>query len=315
MTHLTRRPTFNRALTIWMLLASSACGGAFGGKVKDEDPGVRGNATVEATQAAVINIDFDVAASEVAYRISAIPAGAATECQVDRDVPFMCEKDGKLGALPGGSHVFSVTARKNGDIVGTGDRRFTVGGAASQSSVLSSHELDLALDKSFEFGQALPLTSDAEFPFHLTGSPQCKPVFRCSYDSDPSHPVWGECSSPNKMIISKSIMAAGFQRLAIQATCGDQSGAPLQLGWFGVPDNYKTLMVQEIRDNQGNRAYPLVKANDCSRERLVYECAKPGSLTFAICSAGTRIATPPVGTRIRATCGTQTGPEFSVTTD
>lgn len=307
--------TVHRTLTLCLVLVSTACGGAFGGKAKEEDPGTRGNAVVEATQAAFMKIDFVVAANEVAYRISPVPAGAAMECQVDRDVPFACEKDGKLGALPGGSHVLSVTARKDSNVVGTGDRRFTVGGVSSQSSVITSRELDVVLDKSFEFGQALPLSSDAEFSFHLTGSPQCKPAFRCSYDIDPAHPVWGDCSTSNKMIISKSIMAAGFQRLTIQATCGDQSGAPLQLGWFGVPDNYKKLMAQEVRDNQGNRAYPLVKANDCSRDRLVYECANPGSLTFAICSAGTRIASPAEGTRIRATCGTQIGPEFSVAAD
>jgi len=248
--------------------------------------------------------------------ITNIPAGATLECDLD-DKPLVPCHDGAFFLRPDiGDHVINAIAIRDGSMVSAGESNVFTVTPMAQGEIDSTDRGSLALVMdvpTFSNATTLPISADfnAKFKFAENNLPKdCKPVFRCKYDSRTSQ-FWTSCDQNSQSYtVSKDIMAMGIQYLSMQATCPEQIGPILTIFWYGVPDNYKPMMLQAVKDQAGKAIVSLVRDSDCPEGQQVFECSPDAATPFMKCETGNAIADSKKGARVRLHCDNQTGPEF-----
>lgn len=249
--------------------------------------------------------------------IGNIPDGATLECDLDEKPLVPCH-DGAFFMRPeAGDHLVAATALKDGNMVSLGESRVFTVAPVSQETIDNSEQGSMVLmsdDASFSNGMALPYTKDfvAKFKFASAKQPtDCKIELRCKYDSRTSQ-FWTSCDkNASSYTVGKDLMASGLQYLSAQATCSDRVGPILTMFWYGVPDDYKPLMLQAVRDQSGKAIVSLIRDTDCPEGQQVFECSPNATEPFEKCETGNAFAAPAKGSRVRMHCDTQTGPELT----
>jgi hypothetical protein len=287
-----------------------AQGGDNVGPVSDEP------IAVSKSDKGLLDVQVTIRDDGMLLNITNIPAGATLECDLD-DKPLVPCHDGAFFLRPDiGDHVINAIALKDGSMVSVGESKIFTVTPMSQGEIDSPERGSLALMldlPTFTNGTTLPISTDfkAKFKFAEKSQPKnCTPVLRCKYDSRTSQ-FWTSCDQ-NTMsyTVGKDIMAMGIQYLSMQATCSDQVGPVLTIFWYGVPDNYKPLMLQAVKDQAGKAIVTLVRDSDCPEGQQVFECSPDAASPFLKCETGNAIADSKKGARVRLHCDNQTGPEF-----
>lgn len=264
----------------------------------------------------LLDIQVTIRDDGMLLNITNIPAGATLECDLD-DKPLVPCHDGAFFLRPDiGDHVINAVAIKDGSMLSAGESKVFAVSPTSHGEIDSPERGSLALlmdAPTFKNATDLPISVDfiAKFKFAEKNQPKdCKQVFRCKYDSRTSQ-FWTSCDQ-NSMsyTVRKDIMAMGLQYLSMQATCSDQVGPILTIFWYGVPDNYKPLMLQAVKDQAGKAIVSLVRDLDCPEGQQVFECSPDAATPFIKCVTGNAIADSKKGARVRLHCDNQTGPEF-----
>jgi hypothetical protein len=271
---------------------------------------------VSKSEKGLLDIQVTIRDDGMLLNISNIPSGAILECDLN-DKPLVPCHDGAFFLRPDvGDHVINAVALKDGSLVSAGESKLFTVTPMAQGDIDSIDRGSLALTMdvpSFSNATTLPVSADftAKFKFADKNLPKdCKPIFRCKYDSRTSQ-FWTSCDHDSQSYtVSKDIMAMGLQYLSMQATCSDQVGPILTIFWYGVPDNYKPLMLQAVKDPAGKAIVTLVRDSDCPEGQQIFECSPDAATPFVKCETGNAIAGSKKGARVRLHCDNQTGPEF-----
>jgi hypothetical protein len=283
-----------------------------------ERPVVETPVAAAKSERGILEVSAQVRDDGVALTIDKVPTGAKLECELDGKPLSECH-DGALFARPAvGDHKVEVTALKNGEIVAVGaSRPFTItpADAGGEDSQDRKHPLTMTLDQkstaTFTNGAAVGITKDFTLFFRFAAEPtKCKkaPVVSCSFGAKTSA-FWTECDTGGRSYtVSKDSLAYGLQYLSVRAQCDGDVGPALTLFWYGVPENYKPLMLRAVADGKGRSVVNLVKADDCAESEQKFFCAPANSDEWAQCPDGNVFDNPGVGSQVRLACGDERGP-------
>ena len=300
---------------LWLLgllcLTTLACTGK---KNKDEkkDPGdVAARSSVEG----LLDVSVMVRESEIELNIKNAPKGSVFECELGKKPLTPCH-NGALYKKPvqDGNYLIAVDALVMGKRVATGASQiFTITkGVVGTSTDEPNHPLALRItDPNIKFGMTVKKSKDFVIPFAFVRVGPCqKKEFRCRIGS-PVSPFWTVCD-PDKdaYTVKSALINTGPQDIGIQALCGDQVGPILNLRWYGVPDDYQDLMLQDLSDGQGRHLIELVRDIDCPIEKRRYECSTSGG-AFSLCPNSNQLSQPAPGFKIRLSCEGRYGPVLS----
>lgn len=272
--------------------------------------------TVTKSEKGLLDVSVTLRDDGMLLNVKNIPEGASLECDLD-DKPLVPCHDGAFFLRPApGDHIVAAVALKNGNLVSVGESKVFTVSPVSQEVLDNNEQGSLVLmldDQSFNNAAPIPVTSDfkAKFKFVSASQPkECKPQLRCKYDSRTSQ-FWTSCDqNATSYTVSKDLMAIGLQYLSVQATCADRVGPIFTMFWYGVPENYKPLMLQAVRDQTGRAIVSLIRDADCPEGQQVFECAADAAAPFVKCETGNSVASPQKGYRVRLQCDSQTGPEY-----
>jgi hypothetical protein len=321
----TSRPYLASLMTICAVaLAATACvkdkkkdGDETEGKAPDR-PVVETPVNAAKSERGVLEVSAAVRDDGVLLTIGKVPAGSTLECELDQKPLSDC-RDNALFARPAaGDHKVEVTALKGGEIVAVGaSRPFTITPSAEggEDSEDKKHPLTMVLDQStgrtFTNGAAVPMTKAFAVHFKFAAEPtKCKktPVVSCSFGAK-SSAFWTECDQASRSYtVNQDQIAAGLQYLSVRAQCDGDVGPVLQLFWYGVPENYKPLMLRAVADGKGRSVVNLVKADDCAESEQKFFCAPPNTDDWAACQNGNVFDSPAVNSQVRLSCGDERGP-------
>lgn len=302
-------------------LALSSC---IKGKRNNIDPGTDSPSSpvsnepilVTKSDKGLLEVAITVRDDGMLLNVKNIPEGAILECDLD-DKPLVPCHDGALFLRPEpGDHLVSAVALRDGNIVSVGESKVFTVAPVTQDVLESPEQGSLALmlsNSGFANGAPLPVSKDfkATFKFVSANQPKdCKPQLRCKYDSRTSQ-FWTSCDlNSSSYTVSKDLMAIGLQYLSVQSTCGDRIGPITTVFWYGVPDDYKPMSLQVVRDNNGRAIVSLVRDVDCPEGQQTFECAADATAPFIKCETGNALENPKAGARVRLQCENQTGPEY-----
>lgn len=161
---------------------------------------------------------------------------------------------------------------------------------------------------SWRNGQTAVEGTDLEFKLSLPNDPRCDTSITYEHRYDK---MVGTIPVVNGQVNAKAKVVSGKQAHVIQARCGDVRGTPFEIYWYGVPADYKPLMLKMVKADA--YAVSLVKDDDCPAGLLQLECAAGASTEFKVESCKLRGSTLPLaaaGTKVRARCGASTGSEL-----
>jgi hypothetical protein len=280
-----------------------------GPKSPSENQAVSPRASVEG----LLDVNVKLRDTELLLGIKNAPKGSVFECEMSHQPVSPCY-DGAILKRPlqDGSYSITVDAMVDGKRVATGTSPvFTVAkGSIGTTSEDTSNPLSLKFtDPHVQFAMTAPRSKDFTVNFSLVRPNACdKPEFRCRLDGAGSF-FWTACDEKsNSFTVKSSIIATGPQDLSIQARCGDVVGPILNLRWYGVPDNYQDLMLQDLNDGNGRHLLELVRDIDCPKDKRRFECSV-GQESFSLCPNANQFTSPPKDLRVRLSCDGRVGPE------
>jgi hypothetical protein len=252
-------------------------------------------------------IDATISRDTITIGIKNVPTGSDHfVCHLGEQPITPCH-DGAVIPTPdiAGDYKLSVVAKTGEQVVGAGERLLRIDGAYRPER----WAVKLANQDFIENG-TLPVGTDYVFKFELAKTAQCPSgiKFQCRYDSRTS-PFWVPCSD-GAFKVSGSLMASGLQHLAAQAVCGDEVGPITTVAWYGVPKDYKPLMLGAIKDANSRYALYLYRALDCPLSQQAFLCGD----TACPANAQTKNLIGPVaaGTVVKLRCGDDTGPALTL---
>jgi len=270
--------------------------------------------------AALLDVRVDVGAEDLRLHIAGAPSDARLECDLDSVPLTTCHDGAQLAKPAAGDHKISVTAYVGNAVAAIGSSApFTVlpgkptpgTPVAPGETVITKESLTMIVDDAaFANGMAAPLSKDFKVRFRLASAPACQAAIKCRYDSRTSQ-YWTDCDEDGtSFIISKDLLASGLQFLGVRAECPEQQGPTLNMFFYGVPDDYKPMMLRELKDGLGRHVVNLLKGDDCPENQQKYECSANTTEPFALCANGNVIDKPAEGYRVRLSCGDVKGPEL-----
>jgi hypothetical protein len=243
------------------------------------------------------------------------PAGSTLECHLNEEILTPCH-DGALFAFPQpGEYSISATAIKDSKVVAVGDsNNFVIVPSQGAGETQTGDEFPLNLvvdDAAFKDYMAWNLKKDFKVSWKFFKEPNCDAKLLCRYGGR-QNPFWVQCDDKGFSFgIKKEDLASGLQELSVQASCGERRGPELTMYWYGVPEDYKPLMITPITDNQERFIFNLVKSNDCPNDDLGFQCSQTTGEDFAACENANVIDNPTPGFRVRASCKGKFGPEVT----
>jgi hypothetical protein len=277
--------------------------------------------TIESSDAdlSMMKVYLDLSASGVTIRIYNVPRESELSCAMDDHEPAPCRHGDRFDRPLPGEHSITVKARHNGKTVDTAMAKFTVSpdGAGDETVGSGDHLHPLALqvaNPGFKNGMPIPVSRALTINFAFPQTPPCeKPVLRCAMDSNSG--MWSLCDQrERRKVIPAALMANGSQSLFAQASCGDLTGPVLKVQWYGVPDDYQTLMSRSERMDGGDLMLSLVRDPDCATGALLWECRPAGGTnSWESCAPGGRLDSSLTRRydAFRAVCASQRGPASS----
>jgi hypothetical protein len=273
--------------------------------------------TVTKSEKGLLDVTVTIRDDGMLLNVKNIPEGATLECDLD-DKPLVPCHDGAFFLRPAaGDHIVAAVALKDGSLVSVGESRVFTVSPVAQDAIDNAEQGSLVLmldDAGFTNAAPLPVNADfkAKFKYVSANQPKdCKPQLRCKYDSRTSQ-FWTSCDlNSSSYTVSKDLMAIGLQYLSVQATCADRVGPIFTMFWYGVPESYKPMMLQAVRDQSGRAFVSLIRDADCPEGQQIFECAADATAPFVKCETGNSIAAPQKGYRVRLQCDSQTGPEYT----
>ena len=300
---------------LWLLglfiLAILACTGKKNKDGKNEAGDVVAKSSIEG----LLDVSVAVRESEVQLNIKNAPKGSVFECELAKKPLVPCYS-GALFKKPlqDGNYFVSVDALVLGKRVATGASQiFTITkGVVGTSTDEPNHPLALRItDPNIKFGMTVQKSKDFVIPFAFVRVGPCqKKEFRCRIGS-PVSPFWTVCDlDKDAYTVKSALINMGPQDIGIQALCGDQVGPILNLHWYGVPDDYQDLMLQDLSDGQGRHLIDLIRDIDCPVEKRRYECSASGG-AFSLCPNSNQLSQPAPGFKIRLSCEGRFGPALS----
>lgn len=240
------------------------------------------------------------------------PKGSAFECEIGNQPLSPCH-DGAILPKPlqDGDYSILVDAMIEGRRVATGaSQTFTITrGSLGTTTDDPNHPLALRFTETrLRFGMTAPKAKDFVLSFALVRPLACaQPTFRCRLDT-PISPFWTVCDQSGKSFTIKSaLIAFGPQDVGIQASCGENVGPVLNLRWYGVPDDYQEMQLQDLTDGQGRHLVELMRDIDCPREKRRYECSSRDE-NFTLCANANQLTYPASDFKIRMNCEGRIGP-------
>lgn len=310
-------------------LVASCCWAAFGcenwrkktNSDSDTPPSPVDLTPIEAGKSSVGILEVKVVLRDSGYtlNIGGIPPGSTLECDIDDQPLVPCNDGGEYARPADGDHKITAVALKEGAVTAIGESRpFTIlpgTGGSFDSENNPRNPLTVVIDDAkIVNGMTVPMSKDFVTRFKFANTPTCKAKFQCKYDSRTS-PFWNDCDEDGKSFtVRKDIMAAGLQYLSVQAACDDQVGPILTMFWYGVPDDYKPMMLGAVQDGQGRHIVTLIKSDDCPESQQRFQCASTTDGEFNLCPTGNVIDNPSAGYAVRLNCGDQTGPILTLAT-
>jgi hypothetical protein len=264
----------------------------------------------------LLDVNVKLRDTDLVLGIKNAPKGSSFECEMGNDPIAPCH-DGAILKRPlqDGRYSIAVDAMVDGKRVATGmSPAFTIAkGAIGTTSEDSSNPLSLKFtDPSIQFAMTAQRSKDFKVKFALVRANSCdNPEFRCRMDGAGSF-FWTSCDENSaSFTIKSSIIAVGPQDLSIQARCGDQVGPILNLRWYGVPDDYQDLMLQDLTDGKGRHLLELVRDIDCPKDKRRFECLI-GQGDFSLCPNANQFTNPPKDLMVRLSCDGRVGPVRSL---
>lgn len=267
----------------------------------------------------LLDVSVRLRDTDLVLGIKNAPKGSVFECEMGNDPLAPCYDGATLKRpLQDGRYSIAVDALVDGKRVATGiSPPFTIAkGAIGTTSEDSSNPLSLKFtEQSVQFAMTAAKSKDFTVRFALVRPNSCdSPEFRCRLDGAGSF-FWTSCDeNSTSFTIKSSIIALGPQDLSIQARCGDQVGPILNLRWYGVPDDYQDLMLQDLTDGRGRHLVELVRDIDCPKDKRRFECLI-GQGDFALCPNANQFTNPPKGLKVRVSCDGRVGPDLSLIND
>jgi hypothetical protein len=253
---------------------------------------------------------------ELIIGIKNAPKGSSFECELGNQPISPCY-DGATFKKPtdDGQYSITVDALVEGKRVATGTSpTFTIAkGVVGSTSEDPTNPLSLRFtDPKIRFGITASKSTDFVLQFALVRANACeKPEYRCRLDGPGSY-FWTACDeNSTSFTVKTSVIAIGPQDISIQARCGDAVGPILNLRWYGVPDDYQDLMLQDLTDGQGRHLVDLVRDLDCPKDKRRFECSVSQG-NFSLCTNANQFTNPPKGLRVRLSCDGRDGPPLTL---
>lgn len=249
----------------------------------------------ETTTTKEIGVGLSIVDEGLLLQIIGLPKDAVIECNMNHRPLAVCHDKAVL-VVPEEEEIFvTVTALKDGKIVGFGESNHLTQilaetGAFDQDS--EENPLRLSLDDSnLKIGMNVPLSESFTFSFKLENDNGCTPTLMCLYDQTTSD-FWTECDKGGESYtIPKELLALGKQEISVQATCDNLAtpSDPLTFHWYGIPDGYEPLNLIASQIAKSTFEVDLIRDPDCPFENQVFECSND-DIRFATCPTGNIIS-------------------------
>lgn len=303
-----------------LALISVGCNKSGGDDGNSTDPNQNTGIVIPKTsEEGLITVRVTVQTDGILLGVKNAPDGAPMDCFIDDKILNPCH-DGALyssTSIGVGTHLIKVVVHtEKGSFSDTDAFDVGVPHLNTGNTIPTGQKDPLQIvidDQRYVPGMAMKVSAFFLPKVKYQTTPDCDAKIQCNIGGQ--NEQWKSCSldtNDQLKLFAGTTMAYGYQDFGIQAVCGDRVGPELLIQWFGVPDNYQNLEIQDIADNTGRHLFVLYRDLDCTDSALIFQCAQPGASDFSACDSGNLITNPPSGLRVRAVCGNATGPELKI---